>query len=418
MELVLENMSGLSSLVFDSEFSLNDFEDYIGVDGKSDESSLVLAFMTKETEVIDLLADMDSTTMELGFARLDKIFEMLDDLRQVKSILPLSFFKTRQAYGSLEVNSIGVDTAIAYINFLPEIDISDTEPIMEAIGYLASYYNGLNDDDKVLFYDYFESFGFILIQTETDSTEETSTGTTDSSSGVTTTTVNGQTKPSSEFFDSLLDLGGDYIIPEGTALFSDIASVTWAWTAIRQLYIAGIVKGKGDGLFDPNGMITRAEFAVMLSRMLELDQDRDVNVDMNVFEDVTNDQWYFNEVYDVYKAGYIVGDGQKQYNPEDSISREAIATILERVLLDKGIKNITDDESNDLLSQFEDKDQVSAWAKNGTALLVKYDIIKGSVLNNDMVFNFNTSGTRAEVSVILYRIANIIETKVTVFTTE
>ncbi|MBW7461089.1 S-layer homology domain-containing protein, partial [Paenibacillus sepulcri] len=59
--------------------------------------------------------------------------------------------------------------------------------------------------------------------------------------------------------------------PEATAevTFSDIAG-HWAEAGIKQAAANGIIDGYSDGTFKPNGEVTRAEFAVMMARMLNL----------------------------------------------------------------------------------------------------------------------------------------------------
>ena len=49
--------------------------------------------------------------------------------------------------------------------------------------------------------------------------------------------------------------------------FTDVPKNSWAYSAIEQMAEAGIVSGKGDGKFDPDGSVTKAQFISMLMRM-------------------------------------------------------------------------------------------------------------------------------------------------------
>ena len=49
--------------------------------------------------------------------------------------------------------------------------------------------------------------------------------------------------------------------------FKDVPKGYWAYNAITEMADKGIVSGKGDGRFDPNGKVTNAEFVSMLMRM-------------------------------------------------------------------------------------------------------------------------------------------------------
>ncbi|MDL2274195.1 S-layer homology domain-containing protein, partial [Oscillospiraceae bacterium OttesenSCG-928-G22] len=52
--------------------------------------------------------------------------------------------------------------------------------------------------------------------------------------------------------------------------FADAGEVSgYAREAVMLLYRAGIIEGKPDGIFDPQGSATRAEVAAMLHRFLE-----------------------------------------------------------------------------------------------------------------------------------------------------
>jgi len=60
-------------------------------------------------------------------------------------------------------------------------------------------------------------------------------------------------------------------LPETRAFvaFDDAGRVaTYASDAVRRAFMAGIINGRGDNIFDPMGNATRAEFAAMLSRFL------------------------------------------------------------------------------------------------------------------------------------------------------
>ena len=50
-------------------------------------------------------------------------------------------------------------------------------------------------------------------------------------------------------------------------VFSDISG-HWAEEAVTEMYTYGIVKGYEDGTYGPQRVLTRAEFAVMLDRVL------------------------------------------------------------------------------------------------------------------------------------------------------
>ena len=53
--------------------------------------------------------------------------------------------------------------------------------------------------------------------------------------------------------------------------YPDVALADWFNNAIATLSNGGIISGYPDGTFDPNGYITRAEFAVIAARFFDMD---------------------------------------------------------------------------------------------------------------------------------------------------
>lgn len=51
--------------------------------------------------------------------------------------------------------------------------------------------------------------------------------------------------------------------------FTDVTKDDWFYDDVRTAYLAGIIKGRTDALFDPNATITRAEAAAMMARLMK-----------------------------------------------------------------------------------------------------------------------------------------------------
>lgn len=61
----------------------------------------------------------------------------------------------------------------------------------------------------------------------------------------------------------------------GAAGFTDVSGKHWASYEINRLVSKGVIKGYEDNSFKPNQTITRAQAAVILSRVLKLDTSKD-----------------------------------------------------------------------------------------------------------------------------------------------
>ena len=142
---------------------------------------------------------------------------------------------------------------------------------------------------------------------------------------------------------------GEANIPSGSTNYGDVNSSDWYTKYIAFVTDNNIMKGYEDGSFQPNDKITRAEFTAVVARYNAL-----VNVESS-FEDVSG-HWAEKYIGAVTSKGWINGYPDGTFKPEKDISREEVATMVNKMLdrkVDKdglnnlGIKNFKDlDDSN------------------------------------------------------------------------
>ena len=107
--------------------------------------------------------------------------------------------------------------------------------------------------------------------------------------------------------------------------FSDTASSPFA-QAIDTLAVYGLLSGYEDGTFHPGETITRAEFSAMVASALNLRRS-----DSAPFSDVDPSAWYAGAVNAMAAKGFLSGDGDGRFRPEDTISYEEMVTVLSSV---------------------------------------------------------------------------------------
>lgn len=112
-----------------------------------------------------------------------------------------------------------------------------------------------------------------------------------------------------------------------TVNFSDVQGSDWYATAVNTLASLGIIRGVGDGIFDPNRSITRAEFATIALRFADKTADG-----TNPFTDVASNDWYYSAVLNAVGFGWITGYSDGTFRPNASITRAEVATIVNRML--------------------------------------------------------------------------------------
>ncbi|OPA73716.1 hypothetical protein BVG16_26865 [Paenibacillus selenitireducens] len=177
----------------------------------------------------------------------------------------------------------------------------------------------------------------------------------------------------------------------GRAGLSDIQG-HWAEKQIQEAVDKGIVDGYPDGTFRPNAAISRAEFAAILARALNLPDG-----DALQFADVSNiPAWAQPAISKAVKAGIITGYDDKTFKASKTISRSEIAAMAAR-----GLKVTAG--SGDGLS-FADNAAIPAWAKGWIEAAVDKGIIKGRDGNK---FAPSAGATRAEATVIVLRMLEV-----------
>lgn len=167
---------------------------------------------------------------------------------------------------------------------------------------------------------------------------------------------------------------------------------SWAIDAIDLLYEKGVVKGVGDGIFNPGANTKRADFTIMTVKALGFEADFTDN-----FSDVKQDAYYYNSVGIAKKLEIVKGTGEF-FNPEGNITRQDIMVIMLKALEAKGITY--DKDGIDYLARYSDRNQISDYAKDAVAFLTKLGIVQGY----DGKFNPKQYATRAEIAVILQNV--------------
>jgi len=107
-------------------------------------------------------------------------------------------------------------------------------------------------------------------------------------------------------------------------VFSDIAGHP-DQEAIEALAQIGVIKGMGDGIFAPDAQMTRAQFAAVVTRALNLPGQTH-----NTFTDVPNSAWYAGYIGAAYQAGIVKGTSATTFYPDGIIIHAHAALMVER----------------------------------------------------------------------------------------
>lgn len=190
-------------------------------------------------------------------------------------------------------------------------------------------------------------------------------------------------------------------LDEETSVFDDLGNHKWAEKIINKIVSKGIMKGKAAKLFAPQDNITRAEFATIVVKAYELELN---NTIQNPFEDVGQDDWFYNYVLTAYSYNVISGIDSDTFDPNASIKREDMAVIILNILdaVNIDIESLYDENTSEV--NFYDNNKISDYAKDAVEKTTKAGILNGYPNGR---FKPQEGVSRAEAAIVIYKIYNL-----------
>ncbi len=184
-----------------------------------------------------------------------------------------------------------------------------------------------------------------------------------------------------------------YIIKNNVVTFADVAQGFWGKDYIESMAAKGIINGKSADSFDPQGDVTRAEFAKLVATAIGLT----IEESTSDFTDVAEDAWYAKYVAAASNAGIVNGYTDGTFKPNEKITREQMAVMIARALgedVPANVANFTD---------FDDKADISDYALESIAIAVRAELMNGKDGNK---IDPKGYATRAESATVIYRLFN------------
>ena len=148
-------------------------------------------------------------------------------------------------------------------------------------------------------------------------------------------------------------------------------------TAVEELAARGIINGYGNGNFGPDDTMTRAQFAAVVVRALGLPQKT-----VNNFVDVKASDWHAAYVGTAYTYGIVNGRTDTVFDPNGTITRQEAAAMVARAArlcgMDTGLEGY---EILNTLAPFGDYVTVGQWARESMAFCYRENILNQDDLN-------------------------------------
>ncbi|KAB2332643.1 S8 family serine peptidase [Bacillus mesophilum] len=205
-------------------------------------------------------------------------------------------------------------------------------------------------------------------------------------------------KVSGDSFTFTVNHFSTYSVIENNVTFKDVAK-HWAKDEIEVLASRSIINGKTSGSFAPEEDITRAQFAALLVRSLNLPASEE----QGSFKDVSANHWAASDIEAAYAAGIISGKLDGSFAPSENITREQMAAMLIRAVEYKDASLL---EGLKPSASFKDADRINSYAKEAIDQAVALKLLNG---NSNGTFGPKKNTTRAQAAVVLYRMLDALD---------
>lgn len=173
--------------------------------------------------------------------------------------------------------------------------------------------------------------------------------------------------------------------------FTDVPDNHPYKAAIDFCYEKGYVTGVNATTFMPDAKLTRAQFATIWCRALEI---KDEN---HKFTDITKlKNYYDNSVIVLYSLGVVNGTSDTTFSPDGFITRDQLAVLTARTF-NLGVAN------QDAYKQYADFASIPSWAHDGVSACINAGVLEG--LYDGENYKPGDAVTRAEACKLVYNLS-------------
>ena len=180
--------------------------------------------------------------------------------------------------------------------------------------------------------------------------------------------------------------------------FSDVKTDDWYYEYVKYINEKELMKGISETEFAPNNTVTRAMFVTVLYRL-----EKEPTGAKADFADVPEGTYYENAVGWAVQNGIVNGVSETEFAPDNTITREQMATIIHRYMKFKGL-DMSVSENVDVTS-YEDFENISDYAKDAFRFACSNGIISGT---SETTLAPKESATRAQMAAIFQRCENVL----------
>ncbi|MDD9266367.1 cadherin-like beta sandwich domain-containing protein [Paenibacillus sp. GCM10023248] len=183
----------------------------------------------------------------------------------------------------------------------------------------------------------------------------------------------------------------------------------WAQDSIERMANKWFVQGFSQDEFRPDQPVTRAELAAMITRAFGLKSASN----NGAFRDTEETAWYSEAIHAAVEAGIATGYEDGTFRPDQTITREEMAVMIDRALQAAGYNEQQEQGQAQAQAQaqaqdYEDRTLIHSWAQEAVKRLGQLQLMDGTTPST---FDPKKEATRAQSAVLLQRLLQVLTFK-------
>ena len=182
--------------------------------------------------------------------------------------------------------------------------------------------------------------------------------------------------------------------------YQDVSDTSWYSAAVEYVTEKGYMAGVSEDSFAPNTPVTRAMFVTVLAKVAGV---KGLDDTVSVFSDVPAGKWYTGSVAWAAQNGIVSGVSATEFAPNRKITRQDMC-----VILSKFVQVMEYELPQNGAASFNDAATISSYARGAVAECTAANLIAGF---SDGTFRPKGTATRAQIAVIIMRLAELLEGK-------
>ena len=169
----------------------------------------------------------------------------------------------------------------------------------------------------------------------------------------------------------------------------------WAYKEMKAAIENGYLQTGSNGEWFPNKYISRGDFVAALARFCGVKETYPVHPFL--YSDIRDHKLLIYTSW-AYDAGLMNGFSDATFRPDDTLTREQMATVIARYIISRGRQ-----VPAPLHPRYDDVSQISSWALEGVSLCTELGILNGT----NGSYRPKGTLTRAQTAAILQRLSNL-----------